>query len=111
MWIVSWQPEEFVRTRNARYMLVGNGPSLVDAVDQGLSQSGVVSAKTGEWEIDYRVRIRWLPAADRSRRPARRALRSRRHARTHARCADTALSVADALAGGGHRVRERAAGR
>lgn len=61
MWIVSWQPEEFVRTRNSRYLLVGNGPSLVDRGDQGLRQSGVVSAKTGEWEIDYRVRIRGLP--------------------------------------------------
>lgn len=61
VWIVSWQSEEFVRTRNSRYMLVGNGPYLVDRVDGGLHQIGVVSAKTGEWEIDYRVRIRGLP--------------------------------------------------
>ncbi|MEV0027314.1 YrhB domain-containing protein [Streptomyces atroolivaceus] len=61
VWIVSWQSEEFVRTRNSRYMLVGHGPYLVDRVDGGLHQIGVVSAKTGEWEIDYRVRIRGLP--------------------------------------------------
>ncbi|MFF3358188.1 YrhB family protein [Streptomyces sp. NPDC002917] len=61
VWIVSWQSEEFVRTRNSRYMLVGNGPYLVDRVDGGLHQIGVVSAKTGEWETDYRARIRGLP--------------------------------------------------
>ncbi|MEV6536615.1 YrhB domain-containing protein [Streptomyces sp. NPDC051639] len=61
VWIVSWQSEEFVRTRNSKYMLIGNGPHLVDRVDGGLHQIGVVSAKTGEWEIDYRVRIRGLP--------------------------------------------------
>ncbi|MFE7935687.1 YrhB family protein [Streptomyces sp. NPDC057456] len=61
VWIVSWQSEEFVRTRNSEYMLVGNGPYLVDRVDGGLHQIGVVSAKTGEWETDYRARIRGLP--------------------------------------------------
>ncbi|MCX4538409.1 YrhB family protein (plasmid) [Streptomyces sp. NBC_00841] len=61
VWIVSWQSEEFVRTRNSGYMLVGNGPYLVDRVDGGLHQIGVVSAVTGEWEADYRARIRGLP--------------------------------------------------
>jgi hypothetical protein len=61
VWIVCWQSEEFVRTRNSRCMLVGNGPYLVDRVDGGLHQIGVVSAKTGEWETDYRARIRGLP--------------------------------------------------
>ncbi|WP_327749872.1 YrhB domain-containing protein [Streptomyces europaeiscabiei] len=61
VWIVSWQSKEFVRTRNSRYMLVGNGPYLVDRVDGGLHQIGVVSAKTGEWETDYRARVRGLP--------------------------------------------------
>lgn len=61
VWIVSWQSEEFVRTRNAEYMLVGNGPYLVDRVDGGLHRIGVVSAVTGEWEADYRARIRGLP--------------------------------------------------
>ncbi|WP_406130229.1 YrhB domain-containing protein [Streptomyces canus] len=27
VWIVSWQSEEFVRTRNRGHMLVGNGPN------------------------------------------------------------------------------------
>lgn len=61
VWIVSWQAEEFVRTRNSKFMLAGNGPYLVDRVDGGLHQIGVVSAVTGEWEADYRARIRGLP--------------------------------------------------
>jgi hypothetical protein len=61
VWIVSWQSEDFVRTRNSKYALIGNGPYLVDRVDGGLHQIGVVSAKTGEWEADYRARIRGLP--------------------------------------------------
>ncbi|MFJ9795851.1 YrhB domain-containing protein [Streptomyces sp. NPDC101145] len=61
VWIVSWQSEEFVRTRNPAFALAGNGPYLVDRVDGGLHQIGVVSAKTGEWEADYRARIRGLP--------------------------------------------------
>ncbi|WP_229889632.1 YrhB domain-containing protein, partial [Streptomyces mirabilis] len=55
VWIVSWQSEEFVRTRNSEFMLAGNGPYLVDRVDGGLHQIGVVSALTGEWEADYRA--------------------------------------------------------
>ncbi|MFB9576216.1 hypothetical protein [Streptomyces yanii] len=35
-------------------------PYLVDHVDGGLHQIGVVSAVTGEWEADYRARIRGL---------------------------------------------------
>ncbi|MFE4539075.1 YrhB domain-containing protein [Streptomyces scopuliridis] len=61
VWIVSWQSEEFARTRNSKYMLMGNGPYLIDRVDGGLHQIAVVSAKTGEWEDDYRARIRGLP--------------------------------------------------
>jgi hypothetical protein len=61
VWIVSWTSEEFVRTRNPEFMLAGNGPYLVDRVDGGLHQVGVVSAVTGAWEDDYRVRIRGLP--------------------------------------------------
>lgn len=61
VWIVSWPSEDFVRTRNSKYALVGNGPYLVDRVDGGLHQIGVVSAVTGEWEADYRARIRGLP--------------------------------------------------
>ncbi|MCX5254918.1 YrhB family protein [Streptomyces canus] len=61
VWIVFWQSEEFVRTRDWGHMLVGNGPYLVDRVDGGLHRIGVVSANTGEWESDYRARIRGLP--------------------------------------------------
>ncbi|MFH8561384.1 YrhB family protein [Streptomyces sp. NPDC017988] len=61
VWIVSWTSEEFARTGNPKFMLVGNGPYLVDRVDGGLHRIGVVSAATGEWEADYRGRIRGLP--------------------------------------------------
>ncbi|WP_328840563.1 YrhB domain-containing protein [Streptomyces europaeiscabiei] len=61
VWIVSWQSEEFARTRNSKCMLIGDGPYLVDRVDGGLHQIAVVSAKTREWEDDYRARIRGLP--------------------------------------------------
>jgi hypothetical protein len=92
VWIVYWTSEEFVRTRNSEFMLAGNGPYLVDRVDGGLHQIGVVSAVTGEWEADYRARIRGLPvrtavddlhdelcgvAATRGRMHAVRALRQR----------------------------------
>ncbi|MET9428458.1 MULTISPECIES: YrhB domain-containing protein [unclassified Streptomyces] len=60
-WIVSWDAEEFVRTRNPDFRLAGNGPYLVDRIDGGLHQIGVVSAVTGAWEADYRARIRRLP--------------------------------------------------
>lgn len=39
VWIVSWQSEEFARTRNSEYMLVGNGPYLVDRVDGDYTRS------------------------------------------------------------------------
>ena len=42
-------------------MLAGNGPYLVDRVDGGLHEIGVVSSVTGAWEDDYRGRIRGLP--------------------------------------------------
>ncbi|MFF5366892.1 YrhB domain-containing protein [Streptomyces sp. NPDC013187] len=61
VWIVFWTSEEFVRTRNPEFMLGGNGPYLVDRVDGGLHAIGVVSAVTGEWEADYRARVRGLP--------------------------------------------------
>lgn len=92
VWIVYWTSEEFLRTRNPEFMLAGNGPYLVDRVDGGLHQVGVVSAVTGAWEDDYRARIRGLPvrtavddlhdalcevAAARGRMHAARTLRQR----------------------------------
>jgi hypothetical protein len=61
VWIVSWQSEDFVRTRNLPDALAGHGPYLVDRVGGGLHRIGVVSAQTGRWEADYRARIRGLP--------------------------------------------------
>ncbi|MEU3264348.1 YrhB domain-containing protein [Streptomyces bacillaris] len=90
VWIVSYQSEEYVRTGDTAFLLVGCGPYLVDRVDGGLHRIGAVSAVTGAWEDDYRSRIRGLPvrtavdelhdalravAAARGRLPAVRALR------------------------------------
>ncbi|MGY3205381.1 YrhB domain-containing protein [Streptomyces sp. TE5632] len=60
VWIVCWTSEEFVRTGRPEFMLVGNGPYLVDRVDGSLHRIGVVSSATGAWEADYRVRVRGL---------------------------------------------------
>lgn len=61
VWIVYWTSEEFVRTGDRRFELAGNGPYLVDRVDGGLHQIGVVSALDDQWQDDYRARIRGLP--------------------------------------------------
>jgi hypothetical protein len=61
VWLVHYQSEEFVRTRNWGAALGGGGPYLVDRIDGGLYRIGVVSAVGGEWEADYRSRIRGLP--------------------------------------------------
>ncbi|MEU3393112.1 YrhB family protein [Streptomyces albidoflavus] len=61
VWIVSWTSEAFARTGDPRFLVLGNGPYLVDRVDGGLHRVGVVSALSGEWEADYRSRIRRLP--------------------------------------------------
>ncbi|MGX1951764.1 YrhB domain-containing protein [Streptomyces anulatus] len=61
VWIVHWTSETFVRTGDPAFMLAGNGPYLVDRVDGGLHEIGVVSSVTGAWEDDYRGRIRGLP--------------------------------------------------
>ncbi|MEU7261676.1 YrhB domain-containing protein [Streptomyces rimosus] len=61
VWIISWTSEEYLRTGNLEFALAGNGPYLVDRIDGGLHQVGVVYAVSGEWEADYRARIRGLP--------------------------------------------------
>ncbi|MEU6676633.1 YrhB domain-containing protein [Streptomyces sp. NPDC046925] len=61
VWIVDWTSREFERTGNPAFLLIGCGPYLVDRVDGGLHQIGVVSAVQGAWEDDYRARIRGLP--------------------------------------------------
>ncbi|MFF3546008.1 YrhB domain-containing protein [Streptomyces platensis] len=114
-WIVSWTSEEYLRTRDSRFMPAGNGPFLVDRVDGCLHQIGVVSAVTGAWEMDYRVRIRGQAvrtavdelheearavAAARGRLPAIRTLRQKLPALTPAQALAyvTALQDGDAPA-------------
>ncbi|MFD9882714.1 YrhB domain-containing protein [Streptomyces alboflavus] len=58
VWIVYYQSAEYARTGDTAHMVGGNGPYLVDRADGGLHQIGPVSALTGEWEVDYRTRIR-----------------------------------------------------
>ncbi|MER7585510.1 YrhB domain-containing protein [Kitasatospora sp. NPDC097691] len=61
VWIVYYQTEEYLRTRDPGQLLAGNGPYLVDRIDGGLHQIGPVSHSTGDWEADYRRRIRKEP--------------------------------------------------
>ncbi|MEU9921512.1 YrhB domain-containing protein [Streptomyces griseoluteus] len=92
VWIVEVATAEYVRTRDPAFLLVGAGPYLVDRVDGGLHAVGVLSWTSGEWEADYRVRIRVetlrtavddlddevrAAAADQGRIPAARLLRQR----------------------------------
>jgi hypothetical protein len=60
VWKVHWQSEEYARTQDRAALLIGHGPYLVDRVDGSLHLIGAVSAVGGEWEADYRVRIRGL---------------------------------------------------
>ncbi|MFE5597606.1 YrhB domain-containing protein [Streptomyces coelicoflavus] len=57
-WIVTWTSEEYLRTGDDRFLLAGNGPYLVDREDGSLHSIGVLSAMSGAWEADYRVRVR-----------------------------------------------------
>lgn len=61
VWIVQWQSAAYLRTGDPRHMLAGNGPYLVDRVDGGLYEVGPVSWLMGDWELDYRTRVRGLP--------------------------------------------------
>lgn len=102
-WIVSYQSVEYVRTKDLRHMLIGNGPYLVDRVDGSLHDIGVVSSVSGAWEADYRTRIRNLPVRtavddlhDEVRRTA--AARGRAVAMRRLRTSVPALAPAEALA-------------
>ncbi|MGW3012203.1 YrhB domain-containing protein [Streptomyces sp. NPDC001219] len=112
VWKVYWQSEEYVRTRNPAAMLVGHGPYLVDRIDGGLHRIGVVSERGGEWEADYRTRIRGMRvrtavdalhdeirelASARGRLHSVRALRQRLPALSPAQ----ALDYVNTLQGGG----------
>lgn len=92
VWIVEVATAEYLRTRDPSFLLVGAGPYLVDRVDGGLHSIGVVSSMSGEWETDYRVRIRgevvrtavddlhdevWAALAERGRIHAMHLLRQR----------------------------------
>ncbi|MFQ6198187.1 YrhB domain-containing protein [Streptomyces sp. NPDC000405] len=61
VWIVYYQTEEYLRNRDPGQLLGGNGPYLVDRIDGGLHRIGPVSYLAGEWEADYRQRIRKEP--------------------------------------------------
>ncbi|MEU9591648.1 YrhB domain-containing protein [Streptomyces sp. NPDC048219] len=54
--MISCTSEEYLRTGKPDFMLMGNGPYLVDRLDGSLHQIGVVSAVTEAWVVDYRVR-------------------------------------------------------
>ncbi|MEU5582542.1 YrhB domain-containing protein [Streptomyces huasconensis] len=92
VWIVSWTSEAYLRTGDPRFLVIGSGPYLVDRLDGSLHEIGVLSAVTGAWEADYRVRMRGqvlrtavddlhdeirAVAGTRGRVPAMRVLRQR----------------------------------
>ncbi|MFG2819216.1 YrhB domain-containing protein [Kitasatospora sp. NPDC048365] len=58
VWVVHYQHEEYVRTRNSWHLLAGNHPYLVDRVDGSLHDVHSFAYTSGEWEADYRVRVR-----------------------------------------------------
>ncbi|MFB6553758.1 YrhB domain-containing protein [Streptomyces sp. NPDC056405] len=58
VWIVYYQSAEYLRTGDPGQLLGGNGPYLVDRLDGSLHQIGPVTAVTGDWELDYRTRVR-----------------------------------------------------
>ncbi|MGW2402141.1 YrhB domain-containing protein [Kitasatospora sp. NPDC001664] len=58
VWIVHYQTPEYLRTRDPMQRLGGNGPYLVDRLDGGLHAIG---SSVGDWEDDYRRRIRRMP--------------------------------------------------
>ncbi|MGW2823698.1 YrhB domain-containing protein [Streptomyces sp. NPDC001443] len=58
VWIVHYQTAEYLRTGDPGQVLGGNGPYLVDRLDGSLHEIGPVAAVSGEWELDYRTRIR-----------------------------------------------------
>ncbi|SCF57789.1 Immunity protein 35 [Streptomyces sp. Ncost-T10-10d] len=110
VWVVSWTSEEYLRTRNPDFMLAGNGPYLVDRLNGGLHQIGVVSAVTKAWEVDYRVRIRGqvvrtavddlhdevrAAAAARGRIHAMHTLRQRLPVLTHAQVIEYVTALKD----------------
>lgn len=113
VWVVSWESEEYLRTRNPDLLLAGNGLYLVDRLDGGLHEIGVVSAVTEGWEVDYRVRIRGQTvrtevddlhdevravAAARGRIHAMHTLRKRLPVLTHAQAIEYATALKDGQA-------------
>ncbi|MFF3558549.1 YrhB domain-containing protein [Streptomyces sp. NPDC002574] len=60
-WLVFAQSAAWVRTRDSRDMFLGVGPYLVDAVDGSVHTIHSVAYLMGEWEDDYRHRVKGLP--------------------------------------------------
>ncbi|MDX3075629.1 YrhB domain-containing protein [Streptomyces sp. MI02-7b] len=60
-WLVFAQSAAWVRTRDSRAVFLGVGPYLVDAVDGSVHTIGYVAYRMGEWEDDYRHRVKGRP--------------------------------------------------
>ncbi|MEU4098116.1 YrhB domain-containing protein [Streptomyces sp. NPDC026673] len=102
-WVVLYQSAEYVRTGDQAHLLGGNGPCLVDRVDGRLYAIGPVDYVTGEWEEEYRARVRGLPVRtavddldDRIREWA--AAHGRVHAMVELRTRVPGLAPSEALA-------------
>ncbi|WUD71191.1 YrhB family protein [Streptomyces sp. NBC_00510] len=61
VWVVVYQSAEYVRSGDAKQLLAGNGPYLVDRADGRMHAIGPVDYLMGGWEGEYRARVRGLP--------------------------------------------------
>ncbi|MFD8076311.1 YrhB domain-containing protein [Streptomyces sp. NPDC059718] len=61
VWVVVYQSAEYVRSGDAKHLLAGNGPYLVDRADGRMHAIGPVDYLMGGWEDEYRSRVRGVP--------------------------------------------------
>ncbi|SBT40432.1 YrhB domain-containing protein [Micromonospora auratinigra] len=99
-WLVFWQSARYVRTRDVRDMLIGQGPYLVDGEDGSIHHVPVTKLMTDDWEIRYRWQVRGEPRPDPVRDDVRAVLRDEGSlpAMRHLRRRCPALSPFDARA-------------
>lgn len=63
-WLVFWQSVEYIRSRDAGKMLVGQGPYVVDGQDGSIHHIPVTTFVGGDWEELYLQQIKGVQPAD-----------------------------------------------
>ncbi|MEO3787181.1 YrhB domain-containing protein [Actinocorallia sp. B10E7] len=61
VWLVHWDSDTWLRTRDPKHRIGGGGPYLVDREDGSIHTIHAVTAINDEWESDYRYRVKGLP--------------------------------------------------